>query len=42
MPALQNVLRNLCNRGEIGKTEFDQVRPNNVKTSKGPWPPKNA
>ena len=29
MTTLQNYLRNLCNRAEISKAEFDQMRPNN-------------
>ena len=31
MTILQNYLRNLCNRKEISKAEFDQVRPKNAK-----------
>ena len=31
MTILQNYLRNLCNRKEISKAEFDQMRPKNAK-----------
>ena len=31
---LQNYLRNLCNRGEISKVEFDQMRPKNRKPAR--------
>ena len=34
MTTLQNYLRNLCNRGEASKTEFDQMRPKNAKTAR--------
>ena len=30
MTTLQNYLQNLCNRGEISKAEFNQMRPKNV------------
>ena len=29
MTILQNCLRNLCNKGEISKSEVDQMRPKN-------------
>ena len=31
MTILQNYLRNLCNRKEISKAKFDQMRPKTVK-----------
>ena len=34
METLQNYLRNLCNRGEISKAEFDQMRLKNVKPAR--------
>ena len=40
MTTLQNYLRNLCNRGEISKTEFDQMRPNNAKPARAHGLPK--
>ena len=37
---LQNYLQNLCNRGEISKAEFDQIRPNNAKPARAHGLPK--
>ena len=34
MTTLESYLRNLCNRGEISKTEFDQMRPKNAKPAR--------
>ena len=31
MTTLHNYLKNLCNKGEISKAEFDQMRPRNAK-----------
>ena len=43
MATLQKYLQNLCNRREISKVEFDQMRPKNAKpASKGPWAAKDA
>ena len=43
MTTLQKYLQNLCNRREISKVEFDQMRPKNAKpASKGPWAAKDA
>ena len=40
MATLQNYLRNLCNRGEISKVEFDQMRPKNAKPARAHGLPK--
>ena len=40
MTTLQNYLRNLCNRGEISKVEFDQMRPKNAKPARAHGLPK--
>ena len=40
MTTLQNYLRNLSNRGEISKAEFDQIRPKNAKPGRTHDPPK--
>ena len=40
MTTLQNYLRNLCNRGESGKVEFDQMRPKNAKPARAHGLPK--
>ena len=40
MTTLQNYLRNLCNRGEISKIEFDQMRPKNAKPARAHGLPK--
>ena len=40
MTTLQNYLRNLCNRGEISKVKFDQMRPKNAKPARAHGLPK--
>ena len=40
MTTLQNYLRNLCNRGEISKIEFDQMRQKNAKPARAHGIPK--
>ena len=40
MTTLQNYLQNLCNRGEISKAEFDQMRPKNLTPARAHGLPK--
>ena len=40
MTTLQNYLQNLCNRGEISKAEFNQMRPKNEKPARAHGLPK--
>ena len=40
MTTLQHYLQNLCNRGEISKTDFDQRRSKNAKLAKAHGLPK--